>query len=132
MYSGEDSSDQHVPSSIMSWVQILRFFVGFLFTHPGAEDLRQLDLDTAGDFSFSGSTSRIGSTSSNFSGSLAVIYQSTLNTTSSRDVSKRSSGTGAVSNTITPFWLGKDSLIRAAVAPEVNLLQPCSLWNIFS
>ena len=51
MDSGADSSDQYFPSPIMFWVQILRFLVGFLFTCPGAEDLRHLELEAAGGFS---------------------------------------------------------------------------------
>ena len=44
-----------------------------------------------------------------------------MNVTSSRDIFIRSSGIGGVFDTTTPFWLGKESLIRAAVAPEVKI-----------
>ena len=112
----------------MSWVRILRFLVSFLFTRPRAEDLRHLDLEAVGGFSFSGSRSRTGSTI--FSADLSTAgdglsdnisftagSQSTAKTTSSRDISSRSYGIEAVSDTTTPFWLGKDSLI----APEVKI-----------
>ena len=53
--------------------------------------------------------------------SSTVGFPSTSDTISSRDISKRFSGTGAVSDKTTPFCLGKDSLIRAAVVPKVKV-----------
>ena len=43
-----------------------------------------------------------------------------MKTTSYKDISNKSSGIEAVSDKTIPFWLGNDSLMRAAVAPDVK------------
>ena len=111
----------------MSWVRILRLLVDFFFlARPGAVDLKHLDLEAAGGFSFSSSISTISSWEESTNGGRSsgritsgahqrYIHQIFWHRSSLRYT--------------TPFWLGNDSLVRAAAAPEVKIPATLLLWE---